>query len=260
MRILIFQFPLTFEPRNFQEQSKPSDLKETKPAAYDPKTDEPVVKILCEWAVSVQRWGEHRAMAVAWLLDKRQSEATVNESEGGNNGENDRDSSGSGACLNGGVPIFQNILMNFLDTDAPIVEDNSSVQNRARFTNLVHLFSELIRHDVFSHDAYMCTLISRGDLQTVCNQVHTSHNTNTGGVSNKPSPHHGNQQGQSSSGGVSGLDDEMFPNIDFKPKMEEYDDSNVDDDLDKILQNIKEDQQNAMDAPDSPKEDQHNHG
>lgn len=32
------------------------------------------------------------------------------------------------------------------------------------FTNLVHLFAELIRHDVFSHDAYMCTLISRGDL------------------------------------------------------------------------------------------------
>lgn len=32
------------------------------------------------------------------------------------------------------------------------------------FGNLVHLFSELIRQDVFSHDAYMCTLISRGDL------------------------------------------------------------------------------------------------
>lgn len=30
--------------------------------------------------------------------------------------------------------------------------------------NLVLLFCEFIRHDVFSHDAYMCTLISRGDL------------------------------------------------------------------------------------------------
>lgn len=30
--------------------------------------------------------------------------------------------------------------------------------------NLVLLFSEFTRHDVFSHDAYMCTLISRGDL------------------------------------------------------------------------------------------------
>ena len=32
------------------------------------------------------------------------------------------------------------------------------------FVNLVLLFCEFIRHDVFSHDAYMCTLISRGDL------------------------------------------------------------------------------------------------
>lgn len=35
----------------------------------------------------------------------------------------------------------------------------------------------------------------------------------------------------------------------------DYDDSKIDDDLDKLLQHIKEDQQNSMDAPDSPKED-----
>lgn len=41
----------------------------------------------------------------------------------------------------------------------------------------------------------------------------------------------------------------------------DYDDANIDHDLDKILQNIKEDQQNSMDAPDSPKEhDPHHHG
>lgn len=32
------------------------------------------------------------------------------------------------------------------------------------FFNLVLLFCELIRHDVFSHNMYTCTLISRGDL------------------------------------------------------------------------------------------------
>lgn len=37
-------------------------------------------------------------------------------------------------------------------------------QKKTAFSNLVHLFAELIRRDVFSHDAYMCTLISRGDL------------------------------------------------------------------------------------------------
>ncbi len=36
--------------------------------------------------------------------------------------------------------------------------------SKAEFANLVYLFSELIRCDVFSHDLYMCTLISRGDL------------------------------------------------------------------------------------------------
>ena len=37
-------------------------------------------------------------------------------------------------------------------------------ENRLTFTNLVTLFAELIRREVFSHDAYMCTLISRGEL------------------------------------------------------------------------------------------------
>lgn len=39
----------------------------------------------------------------------------------------------------------------------------------------------------------------------------------------------------------------------------DYDDANIDHDLDKILQNIKEDQQNSMDVPDSPKEHDHGH-
>lgn len=55
--------------------------------------------------------------------------------------------------------------MKFLDTDAPVLpaQDDCS-QKKTAFTNLIHLFAELIRRDVFSHDAYMCTLISRGDL------------------------------------------------------------------------------------------------
>lgn len=44
-----------------------------------------------------------------------------------------------------------------------IILENTST-SRTTFTNLVHVFTELIRNDVFSHDAYMCTLISRGDL------------------------------------------------------------------------------------------------
>lgn len=43
-------------------------------------------------------------------------------------------------------------------------DDNPNDNDRQGFANLIQLFSELIRHDVFSHDAYMCFLISRGDL------------------------------------------------------------------------------------------------
>lgn len=233
-----------------QETGKGGELKETK-IDYDPNKDAPIVQILLSWAVSSQRFGEHRAMAVAWLLDKRQSEVTASDTESSN--ADDKESIGSGIGPYGGVPVFQSILMNFLDKDAPVLEENGSIQNRAQFTNLVHLFSELIRHDVFSHDAYMCTLISRGDLLTGSSlsiKNSTAISAGTGPVSNKTSPHNQNQ----------GLDDDMFTGIDFKPKMEEFDDSNVDDDLDKILQNIKEDQQNAMDAPDSPKDsEQHHH-
>ena len=202
---------------------------------YNPQQDSAIIEILCEWAVSAERWGEHRAMAVAKLLEKRQSEAS-----GENNDNDDKDS----VCSNGtppSLPIFQPLLMKFLDVDAPVL-DKSSPQSKAQFTNLVHLFSELIRHDVFSHDAYMCTLISRGDLIQ-------------GPAASKPNTPNNREPMD---------EDSLFPGLELKPtKLEvpdhgrtmDYDDSKIDDDLDKLLQHIKEDQQNSMDAPDSPKED-----
>lgn len=36
--------------------------------------DDAVVTLLCEWAVSCKRSGPHRAMVVAKLLEKRQTE------------------------------------------------------------------------------------------------------------------------------------------------------------------------------------------
>ena len=43
-------------------------------------------------------------------------------------------------------------------------EEHSNEEQKQAFRNLILLFHELIQHDVFSHDSYMCTLISRGDL------------------------------------------------------------------------------------------------
>ncbi|XP_055373234.1 mediator of RNA polymerase II transcription subunit 12 [Condylostylus longicornis] len=246
-------YPKIFEPFTTirQEVGNNGETKDVK-VEYTPESDAPTVKILCEWAVSCQRWGEHRAMAVAYLLDKRQTEVTspiYNEYMANSNGNDDKDSVGSGLGLIGGVPVFQQVLMNFLDHDAPVLEENGNQQNRAQFINLVHLFSELIRHDVFSHNAYLCTLISRGDLLTgSANAVKPTSITGTGPVSNKASPPNNNT-----------FDDDGFPTgMDFKQNIEEFDDSNVDDDLDKLLQHIKEkDQQGAMEAPDSPKDPDH---
>lgn len=116
-------------------------------------------------------------------------------------------SSGSLSAVS--APVFQEVLMQFLDTQAPMLSteqahpwllrvpsrpsclrgregvgpgtagqkpagpsclppslaaDPSSEDERSEFFNLVLLFCELIRHDVFSPNMYMCALISRGDL------------------------------------------------------------------------------------------------
>lgn len=91
-------------------------------------------------------------------------------------------------------------------------EDNPSPQNRAMFTNLVHLFSELIRHDIFSHDVYMCTLISRGDLNTGGPATAAAHHPS----SNKPATP-AESRGVASSSGMQEDDGSLFPGIDLKP-------------------------------------------
>lgn len=76
--------------------------------------DEPIVEILCEWAVSGVRYGEHRGLAVAKLLEKRQGELNGIDCDNGDDKE-------SVASLPSGLPIFQNLLMKFLDYDAPVL-------------------------------------------------------------------------------------------------------------------------------------------
>ncbi|KAK8778545.1 hypothetical protein V5799_020115 [Amblyomma americanum] len=128
--------------------------------AMPPPQDEPIVRLLCEWAVTIKRSGEHRALVVARLLEKRQNELSI---EKYNDADlvDEKDSQDSGMAPTG-LPIFQNLLVNFLDMEAPVLDDKPTPENRTAFANLVLLFAELIHCDVFSHDAYMCTLISRG--------------------------------------------------------------------------------------------------
>ncbi|RXM27437.1 Mediator of RNA polymerase II transcription subunit 12-like protein [Acipenser ruthenus] len=128
--------------------------------------DEAVVTLLCEWVVSNKRSGKHRATAVAKLLEKRQEEMEAGRC--GESGVLDEKESISSASLAGSsAPVFQNVCLVFLDTQGPLLTDPHSASKNTEFVNLVLLFSEFIRHDVFSHDAYMCMLISRGDLSPV---------------------------------------------------------------------------------------------
>nr|XP_006824481.1 PREDICTED: mediator of RNA polymerase II transcription subunit 12-like protein-like [Saccoglossus kowalevskii] len=129
-----------------------------------PASDDPIILLLCEWAVCPQRSGEHRALVVAKLLDKRQADLEI-EKNADNDILDEKESISSASVMSNGLPIFQSLLLHFLDNQAPVVVDDASSQDdKTAFANLVLLFCELIQHNVFSHDAYMCTLISRGDL------------------------------------------------------------------------------------------------
>ncbi|XP_052783955.1 mediator of RNA polymerase II transcription subunit 12-like protein isoform X1 [Mya arenaria] len=126
-------------------------------------SDEPIITLLIDWAVSVKRHGAHRAVVVAKLLEKRQQDLKA-EKYSDADVPDEKDSAGSDMMISPSVPLFQGLLLNFLDNKAPIIDENASEENQQAFANLIHLFSELIRHEVFSHDAYMCTLISRGEM------------------------------------------------------------------------------------------------
>ncbi|XP_041119222.1 mediator of RNA polymerase II transcription subunit 12-like protein isoform X5 [Polyodon spathula] len=145
--------------KNSQEQQQPVS-----------SHDEAVVTLLCEWVVSSKRSGKHRAAAVAKLLEKRQEEMEA-ERCGESEVLDEKESISSASLAGSSVPVFQNVCLVFLDTQGPLLTEPHSAGKNTEFVNLVLLFSEFIRHDVFSHDAYMCMLISRGDLSPVRTQT-----------------------------------------------------------------------------------------
>ncbi|KAF7490413.1 Mediator of RNA polymerase II transcription subunit 12-like protein [Sarcoptes scabiei] len=92
-------------------------------------------------------------------------------------------------------PIYQKILFEYLDSFAPVTEDknlnislsnthNRTTDNKQAFNNLVLLFTELIRYDVFSHNLYMCTLISSGHFINPISSVLSSNNNPNHGIKN----------------------------------------------------------------------------
>ncbi|KAG1673141.1 Mediator of RNA polymerase II transcription subunit 12-like protein [Nymphon striatum] len=142
----------------------------SKESYTDINNDMCLIQVLCQWAVTTQRSGEHRSLVVGKLLEKRQNEILA-ERYPAEDGSEEKESI-SEMAMSSAVPVYHYLLMNFLDNDAPILtEDNDSADSKKSFANLVLLFSELIRCNVFSHDTYMCTLISRGCLPNVTASV-----------------------------------------------------------------------------------------
>ncbi len=66
-----------------------------------------MVTILCEWAVTGNRSGEHRAFVVAKLLDQRQSDILNPDSDEEENGGGKDEDFYSGGAGGGGTPVFQ---------------------------------------------------------------------------------------------------------------------------------------------------------
>ena len=85
----------------------------------------------------------NRGLLVAKLLSLRQDEMEQNE-----------------ISRKKSIPFFQTELFQYLNDFAPIK------QHEKDFQNLICLYAELIRHDVFSHAYYVSSLISRGEVST----------------------------------------------------------------------------------------------
>lgn len=94
--------------------------------------DEPIVNLLCWWAVSGNRYGEHRAIAVAKLLERRNNQ--VMQGQDGDNTD-DKDSVTS---VTTGLPVFQPLLMKFLDHDAPILGKKNLLFQFCSLTSAIH--------------------------------------------------------------------------------------------------------------------------
>lgn len=73
------------------------------------KQDEPFVRLLCQWAVSDQRYGEHRAIAAALLLEKRQIDL-VALAENDAAGTEDNDTDENLTAVSAIQPVYQVFL------------------------------------------------------------------------------------------------------------------------------------------------------
>ncbi|KAL1242076.1 Mediator of RNA polymerase II transcription subunit 12-like protein [Trichinella spiralis] len=137
-----FKFEYVNETNNIDTLYKTIFQSEKKEMRVD--VDSIAVQFLCHWAVSPHRYGSYRAAVVTRLFERHLQE------------------------LSKKMPQvrhpFQKSLFNYLHNQAPNLGEMCSSSEIKPFTNLILLFSRLIESDIFSHDQYVSTLVSSGDL------------------------------------------------------------------------------------------------
>ncbi len=74
---------------------------------FVPTKDEAVVTILCEWAVTSNRSGEHRAFIAAKLLDQRQTDILSPEGDEEEGGREEDFYGTAATTTNSSTPVFQ---------------------------------------------------------------------------------------------------------------------------------------------------------
>ncbi|VDN57047.1 unnamed protein product [Dracunculus medinensis] len=120
------------------------------------------VKVLLHWAVTVEREGTHRASIVASVLALR-----INHRKGFRFGQfkflKNINKFFSLIFVNifAGNHHLQDILVEYLETESP---QPGQPYFYEEFSNLMHLFVELLRAGVFSHDLYVKSLITTGEM------------------------------------------------------------------------------------------------
>lgn len=96
------------------------------------EADAPIVLLLCQWAVGPQRTGEHRALAIARLLEHRQTDIFNAGESSATNGDNSVKQNDPGSAENGKNPSEDDdglITMNGTD-GGPDSAGNANANNQ----------------------------------------------------------------------------------------------------------------------------------
>jgi len=74
-----------------------------------------------------------------------------------------------------------------------LTDEKASADTKQQFANCVCLYAELIHADIFSHDMYVCTLISRGDVANAPPPPPPSNQHNDSGMVSSDYHQHGSK-------------------------------------------------------------------